>query len=57
MYYCKEVIDNSCVSWAQGVDIFSLTIKDGIEIGFMFFSLTIFAWGFREVARFILNRY
>lgn len=54
MFFCVEVIDNVCSSWAQAGDI--LTLEDALAIGVAFLSLSGLAWGLGLVAKIIINR-
>lgn len=54
MFFCVEVVDNVCSSWAQAGDI--LTLDDALAIGAGFLALSGLAWGLGLVARVIINR-
>lgn len=54
MFFCVEVVDNVCSSWAQAGDI--LTLEDALTIGVGFLSLSGLAWGLGLVAKIIINR-
>lgn len=54
MYFCVEVVDNVCSSWAQAGDI--LTLEDALTIGAAFLSLSGLAWGLGLIAKLIINR-
>lgn len=54
MFFCVEVVDNVCTSWAQAGDI--LTLEDALTIGAAFLSLSGLAWGLGLIAKLIINR-
>lgn len=54
MFFCVEVVDNVCSSWAQAGDI--LTLEDAVTIGAAFLSLSGLAWGLGLIAKLIINR-
>lgn len=55
-YTCISLVDGVCSEWVHSSNLLNMSIEDGIKIGFMLFSCTLFAWGFREISRFIINR-
>lgn len=55
-YKCVEVIANSCTQWVAYQDFLYLSDGQGMEIGGKLLFITIVAWCFRELSRFILNR-
>lgn len=54
MFFCVEVVDSVCTSWAQAGDI--LTLEDALIIGASFLSLSGLAWGLGLVAKLVINR-
>ncbi|HUH57371.1 MAG TPA: hypothetical protein VL020_03725 [Pseudomonadales bacterium] len=54
MFFCVEVVDNVCSSWAQAGDI--LTLEDALTVGAAFLSLSGLAWGLGLIAKLIINR-
>lgn len=56
-YVCTEVVNNICSSWVENTNILnSLPAGMGSEIGWQLFLMTLSAWIFKEIAKFILNR-
>lgn len=55
-YTCTEIINNTCSHWIKSFDMFSISVEDGLYVGGIMLLTTLVAWGFRETARFILNR-
>lgn len=57
MFACSNVVNAQCSEWVEISDSLSfITLEQGLEIGGLFLLVSCLAWGFREVARFILNR-
>ena len=56
-YVCEKVIEGICRSWVENTNILNgLSEGMGSEIGWQLFYITLVAWGFKTLARFILNK-
>ncbi|OYQ71464.1 hypothetical protein B9T13_01990 [Wohlfahrtiimonas chitiniclastica] len=56
-YVCTEVVNEICRSWIQNTNILNgLPSGMGSEIGWQLFLITLVAWGFKTLARFIINK-
>ncbi len=56
MYVCVELVNNTCQKWQEFSLLPPLEHGDGLKIGGLFLLCTVTAWGFREIAMFVLNR-
>lgn len=56
-YLCVEVVEGICRSWIENTNILNgLPEGMGSEIGWQLFLLTLMAWSFKTIGRFILNK-
>ena len=56
MYLCTQLIDDVCVSWVEYQPFLALPEGAGLKIGGALLVVSITAWCFQHIARFILNR-
>lgn len=55
-FLCVEVVENVCRSWVENTNILYLPEGAGMELGWQLFLITLVAWGFKTLARFIINK-